>query len=265
MYRGPNPNEETAALHPRDGAVDAWSIGDRTDGAQAPDRSDSEKYLMWDGSSPLPLQLPDNAPIRTLVTYAATAQNISIFAGAGVTNGPPLLQTSGAAGTFRVPRGHNALTLLASAPFGQSIPIYICAVALNPTVALQQVNVTLNSGIPPGAVFTYASGNIVIAGPGGAGNLSFSPAIPGGAPFAITYADFAFDNGIVPGGAIILQQYVGSTLKGLLRLVNGRNAATWEPGLSFLTVPSITLFNAAVTVIGNLAGTLYYTVFGYHL
>lgn len=113
--------------------------------------SDGAKWSFWDGVAPLTIQLPNNAPISSLVTYAATPQAIAVFGGAGTISGPNLFSTAGAAGTFRVPGHQRAITLVASEAFNAPLPIFVSSEKLTPTVALAKVRVTNTPGYPQDA------------------------------------------------------------------------------------------------------------------
>lgn len=262
-----DPNIEGITEKPQRSPADAWAMGPDGSGSGSQSALGGEAtYKFWDGSTPLLVQLPGNLPIETLVAYSATIENVNVYAGSGVSSGPPLFSTSGAAGTFRIPGSHTQLTLVASAAFIEGpIPLFFSNEKMPPTVALQEVNVVVNSGVPAGATPCASQGMVGLTGPGTT-NLSFLPAVPIG-PYAvaITYADIAFDAPLTSPNALMLQQNVASFLFPLMVLVAGFNARTYSIGNGAIAYASAILQNASIKAIGAgfPAGELYWNVQGY--
>lgn len=157
MYgpHGTDPNQVVGAQKPPAEPADGWAINERSQptGGGTLD-SGSGKYAMFDGSAALFLQLPDGAQINTLIMYVATPQNVTIYSGAAV-GGTGMFTTGGAAGTFRLPPGLKAITLVASAPFGVQNPVFISNEKLPPTVALQNVTATISGPVQVTPVATF--------------------------------------------------------------------------------------------------------------
>lgn len=176
MYsrEGDDPNGQTIG---RKAETEGWDPSlaipkpDETSAAQG--GGADGKYAMWDGAAPLVLQLPNNKPIRSLVTYAAlpTPSEIVLFAGASSGSGPGMFSTGGAAGTFALPFGQNAITLVSSvgAFASGSQPVYVTSDKLPPTVALAAVVATISGPVDVTAstalpVDASAGGPVAVSG-----------------------------------------------------------------------------------------------------
>jgi hypothetical protein len=131
MYppEGHDPNRSTRAERARPAAGDGWQIAERSDGPKYDKTVKGlvdEKYVQWSGGTPLTLQLPDNSDIRNL-TIPATAATLSVYAGASVGPGSLLFTVTGKNTSARIPQGHPVLTIVSSAAFVSSIPVFISA------------------------------------------------------------------------------------------------------------------------------------------